>query len=200
MKRALKELRWLNNIIFLIFRWGCEHEQKARETYEAYAAQQHQDLSVRDAGLHIDTSRPYLGASPDALLSCSCCGDGILEIKCPHCAKDTGVLSATEKKHFCIVNTDGTHTLNRDHQYHYQVQAQLFVTKRKFCDFMVWSTSNFFVQRIFPDADFFTEAVQNVEAFYRSAILSELLAKTYTCPDRLLSDKTQSTDSQELEE
>ncbi|CAM4659745.1 unnamed protein product [Leuciscus chuanchicus] len=132
------------------FKWGCEHEQKARETYEAYAAQQHQDLSVRDAGLHIDTSRPYLGASPDALLSCSCCGDGILEIKCPHCAKDTGVLSATEKKHFCIENTD--------------------------------------------------EAVQNVEAFYRSAILSELLAKTYTCPDRLLSDKTQSTDSQELEE
>lgn len=57
----------------------------------------------------------------------------------------------------------------------------------------------FFLQRILPDADFFTEAVQNVEAFYRSAILSELLAKTHTCPDRLLSDKTQSTDSQELE-
>jgi len=133
-------------------------------------------------------------------VSCSCCGDGILEIKCPHCAKDTGVLSATEKKHFCIENTDGTHALNRDHQYHYQVQAQLFVTRQKFCDFMVWSTSDFFIQRIFPDADFFTEAVQNVESFYRSAILSELLAKKYTCPDRLLSDKTQSTDSQELEE
>ena len=187
-------------MIFLIFRWGCEHELKARKMYEAYATQQHQDLSVCDAGLHIDPSRPYLGASPDALLSCSCCGDGILEIKCPHCAKDTGILSTTEKKHFCIENTDGTYALNRDHQYHYQVQAQLFVTKRKFCDFMVWSTSNFFIQRILPDADFITEAVQNVEAFYRSAILSELLAKTYTCPDRLLSDKTQSTDLQGLEE
>ncbi|KAG1925574.1 hypothetical protein F2P79_025443 [Pimephales promelas] len=125
-------------------RWGCEHEQKARETYEAYAAQHHQDLSVRDAGLHIDTSRPYLGASPDALVSCSCCGDGILEIKCPHCAKDTGVLSATEKKHFCIENTDGTHALNRDHQYHYQVQAQFFVTRWKFCDFMFDSAQLFF--------------------------------------------------------
>ena len=52
-----------------------------------------------------------------------------------------------------------THALNRDHQYHYQVPAQLFVTRRKFCDLMVWSTSNFFVQRILPDADFFYRSI-----------------------------------------
>lgn len=162
-------------------RWGCEHEKKARDTYTAVATQHHQDLTVCDAGLHIDPSRPYLGASPDALVSCSCCGDGVLEIKCPHSAKE-GVLHATENKHFCIENTDDGCGLKKDHEYHYQIQAQLFITRRKYCDFMVWSESNFYLQRIWPDADFFTEALQNVEAFYRSAILPELLAKTYTCP------------------
>lgn len=151
---------------FLFVRWGCEHEQNARETYKSLASQQHQGLSVCDSGLHIDQSRPYLGASPDGLVSCTCCGNGVLEIKCPHCAKDTGVLSAAENKDFYIQNVAGRYELNRKHQYYYQVQAQLFVTNRKYCDFMVWSASDCFLQRILPDAELFTEANQKVETFF----------------------------------
>lgn len=180
-------------------RWGCDHEKKARETFKAWAAQKHQDQSIRDAGLYIDTTHPYLGASPDAVLSCACCGDGILEIKCPHCAKDSGVLSAAERNLLdCLEIKQGAHALKKDHQYYYQVQAQLFVTKCKYCDFMVWSEKEFFIQRILPDPDFITEAVENVELFYRLAILPELLAKKYTCP--IQSNAPQCTDLQELEE
>ena len=37
--------------------------------------------------LFIDVARPYIGVSPDGIISCKCCGNGLLEIKCPHCIK-----------------------------------------------------------------------------------------------------------------
>ena len=36
------------------------------------------------SGLTWNSDFPYLGASPDAIVNCSCCGVGCLEIKC-HC-------------------------------------------------------------------------------------------------------------------
>ncbi|KAJ8277710.1 hypothetical protein GJAV_G00078890 [Gymnothorax javanicus] len=105
-------------------RWGCQHEKTARQAYAAWASQQHQGLIVNDAGFHIHPCYPCIGASPDSLVSCTCCGSGVLEIKCPHCAKDTGVLSATANKHFCLVNTESGFGLDKEHQYYYQVQAQ----------------------------------------------------------------------------
>jgi hypothetical protein len=33
--------------------------------------------------LHITVRFPNLGASPNGLISCSCCGEEVLEIKCP---------------------------------------------------------------------------------------------------------------------
>ena len=33
-------------------------------------------------GLHINPKHLYIGATPDGLITCECCGDGTLEIKC----------------------------------------------------------------------------------------------------------------------
>ena len=30
----------------------------------------------------------FVGASPDAVVSCTCCGHGVLEVKCPFSCKD----------------------------------------------------------------------------------------------------------------
>ena len=40
-------------------------------------------ICVELTGLHINPSSPHLVASPDGIVSCFCCGDGLLEIKCP---------------------------------------------------------------------------------------------------------------------
>ena len=44
--------------------------------------------TVFEAGLFIDPYRPFLGASPDGIVNCKCCGKGVIEIKCPLCVKD----------------------------------------------------------------------------------------------------------------
>ena len=48
----------------------------------------HSDFRAHDCGLHILSTTPFIGASPDQIVECSCCGKGILEVKCPFTLAD----------------------------------------------------------------------------------------------------------------
>jgi hypothetical protein len=60
---------------------GCKHEAEARQKYTAILSLIHQNLTVSTCGFYISTSHAFIGASPDGLVNCSCCGEGICEIK-----------------------------------------------------------------------------------------------------------------------
>ena len=83
-------------------RWGCKHEADARAEYAASRKLSHQNLSVVDSGLVVPTSHPYLGASPDGIVSCDCCGMGVIEVKCPFSCRDKEFADAAESSKFCL--------------------------------------------------------------------------------------------------
>ena len=66
--------------------WGCQHETVALDEYKNQESTHHRDLKVSPAGLYnISTIYPFIAATPDAIVSCSCCGQGICEVKvCIH--------------------------------------------------------------------------------------------------------------------
>ena len=64
-------------------RWGTENEEVARLEYQLQVKNQHRDLDIDTTGLCVNPKFPHLGASPDGLISCSCCGRGVLEINVP---------------------------------------------------------------------------------------------------------------------
>ena len=41
-----------------------------------------------------------MGASPDGIVQCDCCGKGVVEIKCPFSCRDKMFLEATGDKNF----------------------------------------------------------------------------------------------------
>ena len=43
----------------------------------------HMNFKVRSTGFVISSDYPFLGVSPDGLVSCDCCGEWLVEIKCP---------------------------------------------------------------------------------------------------------------------
>ena len=57
---------------------GALNEDKAKQQYQSQASIEHLDFKVRQCGLHIDMEHPYLGATPDDIVRCDCCGDDIL--------------------------------------------------------------------------------------------------------------------------
>ena len=65
-------------------KWGRENEDNAIKQYMAESIGKHVNLEHRCAGLSIDINNPFLGASPDGVISCDCCGIGLLEVKCTY--------------------------------------------------------------------------------------------------------------------
>ena len=135
-------------------RWGCEHEGRARKAYQIEITRFHESLTISDSGLNIDPRWPYLGASPDGIVDCKCCGIGVCEIKCPYAYRNSTIAEAAGQKNFCLKKDKfGKIHLDKSHAYYYQVQAQIFICGVEYCDFVVWTTRDLFMQRILPDQE-----------------------------------------------
>jgi len=63
-------------------RWGCDHEKYAISDYMFDISQKHPNV-IAESRLIINPNYPQLGASPDGIVECSCCGSGLVEVKCP---------------------------------------------------------------------------------------------------------------------
>lgn len=168
-------------VVFI--RWGIENEDTARESYLMAMQDLHADFSVSASGLIIHPELPWIGASPDGVVTCSCHEPGVLEIKCPFSAKDRTLRECVKDPRFCLtVTEEGVMSLKLDHGYMYQVQTQMRVAEVTYCDFVVWTPQEVFIQRIVFDDIFFDEAYLKVVNFIKTGVLPELLGKWFTVP------------------
>ena len=67
----------------LALQYGHQMGNEARSAYLKLAKASHKNVSVQACGLFVLTIKAYFGASPDGLVTCDCCGSGILKIECP---------------------------------------------------------------------------------------------------------------------
>ena len=81
----------------------------------------HHGFVVSNSGLSINPKWPH----PDGMISCHCCGKGVVEIKCPYCYRNDDINTATiDSKQFCLCkHSNGNSYLDKGHAYYYQVQT-----------------------------------------------------------------------------
>ena len=91
-------------------------------------------MTVTKAGLIINEHYPYLAASPDGWIECSCCSKNVLKIKCPFSIRDMQPDAAP----YLMKQPDGSIVLDRGHEYFYQVQGQINLCNADCCYFIVW--------------------------------------------------------------
>ena len=88
-------------------------------------------------------------------------------MKCPFVFKKSIAEASTESSSFCLRNSNGSLQVKTNHQYFYQVQTQLFVTRLQWCDFVLWaSNEDVFVERILYDQQFIERAISKARALY----------------------------------
>lgn len=169
--------------------WGCKHEKSARDRYMMEMVGKHDNFSVKDSGLVLNAKWSHIGASPDGIVNCKCCNNGVVEIKCPYCHRNDNIHEAvTQDKKFCLKpNSDGTLILDRTHAYYYQIQTQIFVCVVEYCDFVVCTfpengEPQIVTERIFADHDLWSQCVTKSTEFFKVCILPELLGRWYTRP------------------
>ena len=70
-------------ILALFFRWGIKCEPKAIRKLESYLRENgsHSVFHLQSCGLHISITHPFIAASPDALLICSCNGKIVIVLR-----------------------------------------------------------------------------------------------------------------------
>ena len=144
--------------------YGQVHERTAKLLYMNKTGSH-----MHDVGLVINSQFPFLGASPDALV-CSNGTTGIVEVKCPYSIRTMTVHEAVEKKvkNICLVQNGDVLELSKSHNYFYQIQGQLLVTGMPFCEFIVFSNADIFVQRIMPDNEVMQSILKKMADFYIS--------------------------------
>ena len=161
--------------------WGLEHEKQAIADYCAHNKDSHSCLTFTKSGLVINPAYPHLGATPDGIVQCMCCGKGVVEVKCPYNCKDKSFEIASDDSTFCLRSTtDSNFMLRTEHAYYYQVQLQMKVCEADYCDFVVWRPTEIAVIRIIPDKTFIDSAIDQATAFYKFGVLPELIGKWYS--------------------
>ena len=139
----------------LSLKWGIENEQNVREQYFGQIKDDHTELSCTLSGLCVNPKYPHLGATPDGIVKCDCCGNGLIEIKCPYKHKESHPHSVVDNK-FCLEHVDGLVRLKKTHEYYYQIQGQLAICEMVYCDFVCWTPHGIHIERILPDTLFET--------------------------------------------
>jgi len=123
---------------------GIELEQEAREHYEMVTGNKVQQVGF----IELDD---YIGCSPDGLVK----EDGLLEVKCPNGSTHCRYIKAGKLPA----------------EYKAQVQGQLWVTSRKWCDFISYCPAHKYIPmfkiRVERDNNYIGKLSEAVRAFAR---------------------------------
>ena len=103
--------------------------------------------------------------------------EGCLEVKCPYlCLRKSIAEASLESSSFCLRTSGDKLHLKETHQYFYQVQAQLYITRLPWCDFVVWSPNKeILVERIYYNQHFIMQAIAKARIFYFDVFLPSIV-------------------------
>ena len=114
-------------------------EENAVNEFFNIKAKIHKNLKLLDCGLFLDKVNSFIGASPDRIVSCSCCPRACLEVKCPY---SVNFMSPEDPNASLLYlqNINGKLVLKESHKYYTQCQMQMGVTGCKLCYFLCDTT------------------------------------------------------------
>ena len=158
-------------------------EPVAREYYKNIMMEKHSNLVFCEKGLHVRAICPFLGASPDGIVSFSYHAEKLLEIKCPF--KYRNIISGCEQnKDFPI---DDNKEMKQNHRYYDQVQLQMLVCSKTMCDFFVYISSapeeNFLIT-VPCNYGLLEKLLNNLKTKFMNVILPETVSRGSEKNDR----------------
>ena len=81
----------------------------------------------------------FLGASPDGIACCDCCGQCVVEIKCPYSLKEKSVEDICSERGYHLEMKDGQVSCRSSSPWYAQMQVQMYVTKSTLCHLAIYT-------------------------------------------------------------
>ena len=129
-------------------------------------------MKVREAGLFVSVSHPFLGASPDGLI-----GDShTLEIKCPYRGREE-IIQPGPSFPF-LQKMDDAISLKQSSKYFDQIQGQMAITGCHKAYLAVFTFVDFIVMEVPFDEEYWkTAMLPKLSAFYYASYRKHVAAK-----------------------
>ncbi|KAM7452193.1 hypothetical protein ABFA07_000377 [Porites harrisoni] len=146
--------------------WGVNNEKEAIKAFTLKTGK-----IVKDTGIWFDSSG-ILGASPDGIVD----DETVLESKCPYTERNLTIEEALNSTSFCLKKSESGqgYALRKDHVYWDQVQGQMYLSLRKFCFFVVWTTKDVAILKIERD-DTWAANIPRLIKFYYDYIFPKIV-------------------------
>ncbi|XP_075528245.1 uncharacterized protein LOC142560203 [Dermacentor variabilis] len=146
---------------------GITLEPVAKEAYKNQNTQ-HRGLQLQDCGLSILRGKPFIGASPDAIVTCECCSPRLLEVKCPR--------SLERFLQSEVVFDKGRMHLKQKSRYFCQTQVQMGVTDLPLTEVFVYvSDEENVTLSVTFSQEYFDAVVERATFFFKHYVLPHML-------------------------
>ena len=126
------------------------------------------NIQVKQTGVWSHSEFPWMGGSPDGLIyDRSIEEEGLLEVKCPLKGQICNFQEvATQNGFYMNKGINGKYSLNKSHKYYYQIQGCMNIINREFCDFVIYTSKDIYVERIVRDKEFFKTMKGKLREYY----------------------------------
>lgn len=182
---TIKLICWPENCRFdsPAMRYGRQWENVAKEDFDKEMAVAHANYTSRKTGLIVSKTCNFLAVSPDGATKCSCCGPSVLEIKCPYVLrKDNSTIDNLLKMSNPYIQLQNNkYSLNRKHDYFFQLQMQMAICECRFGYFYVWSRHlSIPIIKVEFDKKFWDDNSVKAFRFVKSVIIPEIMNSNFT--------------------
>ena len=159
--------------------FGVDSKGAARAMYLQQAGDTHRNprsVRIQLCGLVIDENNPLIAASPNALITCACCPDGILQVKCSYKHRNIHPLNIPyhDRKYDLHYNRQGYLALRPASRWYYQAIANTGVTRRAYCDVVAYTNAGIAIIRVNQDPVTYYRLVGQAHRIYKKHILKKL--------------------------
>lgn len=163
-------------------RWGIEREKKAILEYEQMERQVHDRLAVSKHGFEISPTNPFVGCSPDGVVTCKCKSHTsllgnkwLIEVKCPGSYKDKSPQEAAIAQ--CgVLLENKSWTLKPNHKYYTQIQMQLGIMGLAHCELIVYTKQGHLKVVVPYNEQKFQEILSNLSMFGKTYLFPHLVS------------------------
>ena len=163
--------------------FGRYHEPIALQHYEKFMKSKQHHIQVENVGLVIDYENYVLGATPDGKVvdPSEISPYGSIEIKCSEEYKNNDPRDICYiSKSSCLEIINDNIYLKRNHSYFDQIQMQLALTTKSWCDFILYTNKGMVVDRIRYDENHWFALREKLLNFYFHFLLDEYLSVNRT--------------------
>lgn len=159
-------------------------KKKALEQYFRSKSKNHKEFEPYDCGLLMNPMLPYFAASPDSLVACNCHGEGCVVVKFFKIMESAESFEVLTKAPYHILKKNGNdYSVEKTHDFYYQLQLQINVVDLRYCDLIIWSPKpnlGHLILRVNSDIDFWRINMKKAQKFHEQIMMPEILGKRFT--------------------